>query len=891
MVDTSIKETKVPPFEVYLRIRPFHEYEYNNLQQNYLSLIKDYIKVDANEEILNILDPSTKEYFIKKERNFNFDGIFTENQDNFKISEKLKFKIVNNLLNGINSTILTYGVTGSGKTYTMFGDIYEEINIEKGICTSTLEYLFESLENRKNTEFKTKISYLEIYNEQVIDLLYEESNKSQQFNLFNNQFISKKESLMIIEDAIKGIIVPNLNEFYIKSIEEVIEYILKGNKKRTMAATGSNQFSSRSHAILILVLEQIIDNKKVTSKFLLVDLAGSERGGLEKGIRTQEGSKINKSLLALGNCINILSDKSKEGSFVPYRDSKLTRLLKDSLGGNISTVMISCISPNPLNYDETINTLKYSSKARNIEKQIKKNILKEDLQSYQYKEIIESLKNEIDQLKKMLKQYNYNLLSQKNIKSKEYYEVNDSFISKNIDKIKTNENYNDFIGKEVDSMINLTIKERNEEFDYLDQSKNNSYLEKNYIEDILNTNMNDIESLDELIAINKKLEAINSYKQNLDTQIENELKSNSNKAKLNCLQNKYSYVTYFYDKLAEQANNQLIENIEKGLMLNSNLLEIKELNEQNTQKISEQNIPSSEANILLENIEENKKTNKKIEEMISLNQELKSFLKDLIFKLNTNNELVNLNNLQVFVQTIQKEKSQSEENNKILIEKNKKLEMELDIKENEILQLKKEIENLKNIKPSVNININNNNKITSPLSVYVDLHKYIEKESKDMNKNYSEKNLFSDSCKVNLLEEKNNNVHLQLNRKENKFFSFNENRQNKNNTEGLFKSKGKVITKSFIINKQHVKDNISISALSNVSNVYDHDISNSELKDVSQILYPDRDKNENETSNLGRNIRNNSMNYQRTSNKSNTNITSLNKYIDNFLKERQYDKK
>jgi kinesin family protein 18/19 len=146
-----------------------------------------------------------------------------------------------------------------------------------------------------------------------------------------------------------------------------------------MAATGSNQFSSRSHAIIQIILEQQKEKSReffsekefLSSKLLIVDLAGSERGGsAEKGIRSQEGSNINTSLLALGRCINLLSDKSKTGSFVPYRDSKLTRLLKDSLGGNISTVMISCVSMLPEFYDETINTLKYSSRARTIEKKV-----------------------------------------------------------------------------------------------------------------------------------------------------------------------------------------------------------------------------------------------------------------------------------------------------------------------------------------------------------------------------------------------------------------------------------------------------------------------------------------------------------------------------------------
>lgn len=152
------------------------------------------------------------------------------------------------------------------------------------------------------------------------------------------------------------------------------------------------------------------------SKFLLVDLAGSERGGLEKGnsysiiffifikgIRTHEGANINKSLLSLANCINILSDKSKKGNFVPYRNSKLTRILKDSLGGNIRTIMIACISPAPSLYDETINTLNYASRARKIQKKITKNVREIDNNNPQYRDLIENLKLEIDQLKEIIR--------------------------------------------------------------------------------------------------------------------------------------------------------------------------------------------------------------------------------------------------------------------------------------------------------------------------------------------------------------------------------------------------------------------------------------------------------------------------------------------------------
>jgi kinesin family member 18/19 len=133
----------------------------------------------------------------------------------------------------------------------------------------------------------------------------------------------------------------------------------------------------------------------------MIDLAGSERASTteNKGQRMIEGANINKSLLALGNCINTLSDKSKAGSFVPYRDSKLTRLLKDSLGGNTKTLMIACVSPSYIAYEETVNTLKYANRARNIKRKTTRNIKEVEMHVSKYKNIIDSMKNEIDMLK------------------------------------------------------------------------------------------------------------------------------------------------------------------------------------------------------------------------------------------------------------------------------------------------------------------------------------------------------------------------------------------------------------------------------------------------------------------------------------------------------------
>lgn len=372
------------PFKVYIRTKPLLEKEREILTPSDINLIYDYCNVVNNNTEIKIIDPLTIDNAItRKTKSFTFDGIFRENHDNEYIFNTIIKKLVEKALRGINSTIMAYGVTGTGKTHTMFGDIYNEINFEKGICMYSIDYLFKKVEQLKeNNEVKVKVSYLELYNEQVIDLLIPnscslnaKSNTNQDFCLGSTPLFKKDyETLMIVEDPNKGVVVPGLTEFEVKDTEDILSLLLQGNMKRTMAATGSNQFSSRSHAILQILIEQKTKGNNIdeiiSSKFLIVDLAGSERGGAEKGIRTQEGSNINRSLLALGNCINLLSDKRKSGSFVPYRDSRLTRLLKESLGGNISTVMISCISMLPSMYDETVNTLKYASRARKIEKKV-----------------------------------------------------------------------------------------------------------------------------------------------------------------------------------------------------------------------------------------------------------------------------------------------------------------------------------------------------------------------------------------------------------------------------------------------------------------------------------------------------------------------------------------
>lgn len=265
--------------------------------------------------------------------------------------------LIDNVITGYNCCVFAYGATGAGKTYTMMGTLESP-----GIMSLTLKDLFAKISHQRTQSetFDVKLSYLEIYNENIRDLLS-----------------GKQDFLDLRQDATKGVVVAGITCVKAKSPSEVLAYLEKGNKNRSCEATGANQVSSRSHAIMqVFISYKSIDTSGKTSlrisKLSMIDLAGSERAAdtQNKGLRMIEGANINRSLLALGNCINSLVDPSKRKQYVNYRDSKLTRLLKDSLGGNCKTVMIANISPAASHFDETINTLKYASRAITIKAQV-----------------------------------------------------------------------------------------------------------------------------------------------------------------------------------------------------------------------------------------------------------------------------------------------------------------------------------------------------------------------------------------------------------------------------------------------------------------------------------------------------------------------------------------
>ena len=324
-----------------------------------------------------------------KYQQFFFDFVFDKNTSQQEIYNKTTKPLLESIIEGFNATVFAYGATGSGKTHTMVG----ENQSERGIMPRSVSDLFKLLQ-KKNKEFRIQVSYIEIYNEEIRDLL------------------GNREELKLHEDPIKGVLLQGVKEIYVENAENFFDILYKGNTKRTIGKTNANETSSRSHALLKINIENKDKegpnaSKISCGKFILVDLAGSEKNNPvinsnnnlsnnKNTLRQQEGAKINQSLLNLGICINALASKSK---FIPWRNSKLTHILKDYIGGNSKVVMISTISPSLYCLDETLNTLNYSNRAKNITTIIKKNIINvidRESQVNKYKEIITNLSDQLE---------------------------------------------------------------------------------------------------------------------------------------------------------------------------------------------------------------------------------------------------------------------------------------------------------------------------------------------------------------------------------------------------------------------------------------------------------------------------------------------------------------
>ncbi|XP_038824291.1 kinesin-like protein KIF21B isoform X2 [Salvelinus namaycush] len=372
--------------------------------------------------VCTLVTPGEPQVLLGKDKAFTYDFVFDIDSAQKQIYAACVHKLIEGCFDGYNATVFAYGQTGSGKTYTMGTGF--DVNVqeeEQGIIPRAVHHLFLGIQERKTQarqqgthppEFKVSAQFLELYNEEILDLFDGARDPDCK---------NRKSNIKIHEDGSGSIYTSGVTSRLVNSEKELLECLKLGALSRTTASTHMNAFSSRSHAIFTINLCQMRvcqqtelngvgggdggsiakpEYETLMAKFHFVDLAGSER--LKRtgatGERAREGISINCGLLALGNVISALGDQAKKGGHVPYRDSKLTRLLQDSLGGNSRTVMIACVSPSDRDFMETLNTLKYANRARNIKNKV---MVNQDKTSQQ----ISALRAEIARLQMELMEY------------------------------------------------------------------------------------------------------------------------------------------------------------------------------------------------------------------------------------------------------------------------------------------------------------------------------------------------------------------------------------------------------------------------------------------------------------------------------------------------------
>lgn len=363
----------MPPesVKVMVRVRPMNSSE---VSKN----CKPCVEVDASSLQVVLTKPQESD----SQKIFTFDHVFAPDCEQQKIYEETAFSLVESVVEGYNGTIFAYGQTGCGKTFTMMGKPDDERL--KGVIPRTFAQILKIIEFSQHKNFLVRCSFIEIYNEEIRDLLSDSKTKCDLKENVDHEVFIKDLSMMVV-----------------KSVKEMEQYMTKGDNARTTGETLMNSTSSRSHSIFTIYVEASQKDEKGNERFTagklnLVDLAGSERQSKTgaTGERLQEAKKINLSLSTLGNVISALVDG--KSSHVPYRDSKLTRLLQDSLGGNTKTVMIAAISPADYNYEETLGTLRYASRAKNIQNKPKVNEDPKDALLKEYAEEIKRLKQMLE---------------------------------------------------------------------------------------------------------------------------------------------------------------------------------------------------------------------------------------------------------------------------------------------------------------------------------------------------------------------------------------------------------------------------------------------------------------------------------------------------------------
>ena len=569
--------------QVAIRIRPF-------LNPN-----------DENNTILNISNEDDRKIQLSKGgKTFQgyFDKIFFPKSTQEQIYNYVRI-ILSSTLIGINSTILAYGQTGSGKTYTMFGadwtyNFYDNnINHLKKLKTDEFNFLYDKdfmfdpfsasngiiprlifelfdIVNKLNEKIKISCSYIQVYNERIYDLLVDNTftYKKKEFSVNSNRNQSEKifdqEPLKLRDDTYRGVMIEGALEIIVNNFYDVFQLLKIGEYNRKKRQTNKNNMSSRSHTIFIIYYTNL--TKQLTSKICLCDLAGSEKydnRGNYKLTHFNELKSINKSLSVLGNVINALTSKKKGKIHIPYKDSKLTHLLQNSLGENSKTFLIANISPVDYNFDESYNTLLFAERAHNIESKVLPNKLIDDdfiLQNNsEESKTIMRLNNEIKELRQILQMRNkrgtlepiqeeFLKLKEENNQLKRYVNnMNNSdmvklmqenqFLKNQIRKLtKNGNNINNDFNNDFNNNFNSNYNSNINTNSY--NSESNTEINNNF-----NRNLN-VRSLKNLDPLNFDSQNIVDYKETTFSRAGNSIIKNTSRAKSNSKTNKNNYNSY-----------------------------------------------------------------------------------------------------------------------------------------------------------------------------------------------------------------------------------------------------------------------------------------------------------------------------------------------------------
>ena len=614
---------------VYIRFRPLNIIEQELLSSNIGFEIPEFLE----NEIVKIKNHKNENENYNNQL-YKFDKVFKNDTSQKNIYEIVGKEIVKDVMEGYNGTIFAYGQSGSGKTYTMYGNDIQD-NENKGLIPRIVEDIFTYVENAdQNISFQFKLSFLQIYKEVIYDLLTGEKN------------------LHIKENPTRGIYVEGLSEVYLSSIEDFLNYAIIAESNRKVGETKLNQTSSRSHSIMIMEITQSFKKENLLKKGILnlVDLAGSEKVSKTGAIgeTLEEAKKINLSLSSLGNVIHALTSKSDH---IPYRDSKLTRILKESLGGNYKTSLIVSCSPHSYNIEETISSLQFAQRVKTIKNNVKVNI------KYSY----EQLQQMVYKLNKKLEEANLKILKMKNgelfdeddnefcglcnlvkeekkVLEEKVEELLNVIKEKNmvIEKLKNKDNLfldnSDEIKEEILKLykkIQLeleNVKEQKNNFE-IDKIQENIFLQNEYLNDILikfskDHNKDNLFNEMNLLIKNslklkkeEKYESIfNDYKNNMDKIFKEQIENKKIKNISEHNQLKIFTINYFYDYLQYYFSYQLLNNgYEKLKIDNKTLINmtksllniIDEILSTNYEMITTNNIQTNTLNYIKNTIIEN----------------------------------------------------------------------------------------------------------------------------------------------------------------------------------------------------------------------------------------------------------------------------------------------